>query len=959
MADDLRSTLQATLVERVGPLLLLLLAFALYTFRLDAQSLWYDEAVSARLASMPLPDLIRWTANDIQPPLYYILLHGWTRAAGTSEWALRFFSAWWGVLVVALGYTLARRLTRSRGAATLTALLFTLTPWNVYYSQEARMYTLLLALSMALALVLTVGNRTRGWRVAFGVLALALLYTHYFALFLLIAFSVAVGMGWVGRGGATPKRHRGPTGVGQRLLVSMRPLVLPWGIIGVGYLPWLPFLLTRFREDASYWGGTLKVHEALRHWWVHMTLGAPETFLEKAAIRWLPLFVGVTVVVVGWGVVTVLRRHEGQHDREVGARLAWLLTWFLLPPALILFLAYRSPKFNPRYLMLAYPAWLLLLTLPLARRHASPWTRLLAGSLPLLVLPLFARADLAWFTDPAFTKPDFRGAIAYIRAHRTPNEPVFLISGHMSPVFDYYAPDIPRLRLPDIDVLDVNRVLGFEVAKDINRAIAGADGVWLLLWQDEVVDPMGVVPYLLSLVGEEDPRVPNAFWHVRVRHYRLPPGARVPESPPVEHPVRVNWENMVELLGYAQHGDRVALFFRPLQKINEDLRLHLEVWDEDGFFWGQADARPGPYMYPTTRWQVDKVILGLHPLPLVDGAPAGTYTLRVRLYSDAQPNGLDMLDAAGNPAGKDALLPGLIVNAPRPLTAVEGQEPGFPPLPPTSAAANILTYTLSYAMTELPTLDAVRLWPTPPWEPGQRVYAQLRWRLSRAPREDDVFSLVLLNRQEHYPLVEKSLSAREGQDRAWPSGAWLFSQVRFRVPRDVPPGTWTLAARVKPAETDVQHVQSIAKVDVRPSARVFEVPRVRYPVGAVFGDALRLVGVDTTPEAFRPGARAPITLTWQSVQEVDVSYTAFVHLLGPDGRILAQEDHIPCRGGCPTDGWIAGEVIRDRYDLTLPADMPESGLILEVGVYDASRPGFPRLKVADTGQSSVLLPITP
>ncbi len=959
-------------LSRRIPLLFPLAAFGLYTLRLDAQSLWYDEAVSAWLASMSLPDLVRWTAHDIQPPLYYVLLHAWMRGVGTSEWALRFFSAWWGVLVVALGAALARRLTRSRVAATLAAVLFTLAPWNVYYSQEARMYTVFVALALALAWVDISTREEGGWRwwSLWGVLGLALLYTHYFGLFLLIAFSLWTGYTRLRHGNLAGPTHRIPASLWRTFRAAVRPLLLPWGIILGGYLPWLPFLITRFREDASYWGGTLKVGEALRHWWVHMTLGAPETFLEVEAVRWLPLFIAVTVAEVlgvsgGRRVPGERSAGEGQ-EMNLRITLGWLLTWFLLPPMGILLLAYRSPKFNPRYLMLVYPAWILLLVLPLARGRVPHGrgrvTRLVLRSpafLPLLLIPLFIRADLAWFTDPAFTKPDFRGAIAYIRAHRAADEPVLLISGHMRPVFDYYAPDIPRYPLPDIEVLDVTQVLGFDVASEINRAIAGASGVWLLLWQDEVVDPMGVVPYLLSYAGEEDRSIPNAFWHVRVRHFVLPPDARVPEVPPVARSSRANWANVVELLGYTQHTDRVALFFRPLQGINEDLHLHMEVWDDAGFLWGQADARPGPYVYPTTRWQPGNVVLGLHPIPLINGTPAGTYTLRVRLYSERQPNGLDVLDAAGNPTGKDVLLPDIAVLRPRPLPPSEVEEQEFPPLPPARGATDVVTYSLTAVAADWPTLDAVRVWPPPPWEPGQRVYAQLRWRFARAPRDREVFTLALMAEGIRHRLVIAQFGAGEVEAGAWPRGARLFAQVRFRVPRDVTPGTWTLAVEVRARDTDVQAVQEIARVNIQPSQRVFDVPRVTYPTGVVFGDVMRLVGVDMDPQAFRPGATVPITLTWQSVQEVDISYTAFVHLLGPDGRLLAQEDHIPCRGACPTDGWLAGEVLRDRYDLELPRDLPKEGLVLEIGVYDAARPGFPRLKITETGEDAFLMPVPP
>ena len=82
-----------------------MLAFALRVYRLPAQSLWYDEGVSWYLTRMSWPALTVWTANDIQPPLYYYLLWLWVRLAGSSEYALRFLSVFFGTLTLPLLWT--------------------------------------------------------------------------------------------------------------------------------------------------------------------------------------------------------------------------------------------------------------------------------------------------------------------------------------------------------------------------------------------------------------------------------------------------------------------------------------------------------------------------------------------------------------------------------------------------------------------------------------------------------------------------------------------------------------------------------------------------------------------------------------------------------------------------------------------------------------------------------------
>ena len=149
-------------------LAILLLAFALRVYRLDSQSLWYDEAVTAQVASQGIGELTRWTADDIQPPLYYYAAAGWLRLAGRGEWALRFPSAFFGTLTVPLMWAVALRLfgrgRSGRVAALAAALLTALSPLYVYYAQEARMYTQLTFLGLLAGYALLRATADAGWQ---------------------------------------------------------------------------------------------------------------------------------------------------------------------------------------------------------------------------------------------------------------------------------------------------------------------------------------------------------------------------------------------------------------------------------------------------------------------------------------------------------------------------------------------------------------------------------------------------------------------------------------------------------------------------------------------------------------------------------------------------------------------------------------------------------------------------
>ena len=300
-------------------LAILLLAFALRVYRLDSQSLWYDEAVTAKVASQGIGELTRWTADDIQPPLYYYAAAGWLRLAGRGEWALRFPSAFFGMLTVPLMWAVALRLfgrgRSGRVAALAAALLAALSPLYVYYAQEARMYTLLTFLGLLAGYALLratadagrqtkdEGRRTKHrhhvssfvfrlssvkWWFLFVIASAALLYTHYFGVFLLLAYGVCFVIGWL-VAWARGRPH-------WRMLAVFALCCLSIALL---YLPWLPAMLNRYAVDRSYWQGALKINEALRHVAISFTTGAPETMLERDAVRLLPWFGVALVVAVG------------------------------------------------------------------------------------------------------------------------------------------------------------------------------------------------------------------------------------------------------------------------------------------------------------------------------------------------------------------------------------------------------------------------------------------------------------------------------------------------------------------------------------------------------------------------------------------------------------------------------------------------------------------------------------
>ncbi|MGH2543492.1 MAG: glycosyltransferase family 39 protein, partial [Ardenticatenaceae bacterium] len=506
------------LAPRRQVLLLTFLAAALQFWALDAQSLWYDEGFSVWLAQRPLSEIVARTAADIHPPFYYLLLHGWIALTGSSEWALRFLSALFAVLTVPLVWQLARRLIEQEAAAIAVALLVVLSPLLLWYGREARMYSLSLALLAATALVLLrlLGGRASrpdgSWQdvAAFAVLATVAVYTHFYIWFVLTAWAIVAGWVWLqerlggagraGGSGLVPP-HVTPTRLAPTIIAFAMPLL--------SYMPWLGITLRRLRSDRSYWEGTLSLREvveqALASWMtghtVYEGLAVPLGWLGGALALGGAVLLAWRVLrpqVAGWSLEKLpsFRKLPAWH---------WLLIvlWLLLPFIGLLALSWNRPKYHPRYLIFAAPAFLFLLGALIGWLWRRRWSGRLVGTLLLLgVLGIFLLADWNLFANPAYARSDWRALAHYLQAHRGPGEPILLISGHAYPVFHYYYPSREEvLYLPDEPTLDTSAVLGLTAAGRVAEKLEDAPGVWVVEWQDEVVDPEGVIHATLRAGG--------------------------------------------------------------------------------------------------------------------------------------------------------------------------------------------------------------------------------------------------------------------------------------------------------------------------------------------------------------------------------------------------------------------------------------------------------------------------
>jgi 4-amino-4-deoxy-L-arabinose transferase-like glycosyltransferase len=160
-------------------------AAALRFTRIGHQSFWLDESYTVDLVQRPFGDMLSGVASDEStPPLYYIVAWLWEKLFGHGEAGLRSLSALFGTLAVPAAWAAAREWfgpARAPRAGLIAAALVAFNPFFVWYSQEARSYSLLVL--MAALTLLFLARRSYGW---WALTAAVALLTHYFAAFLLV-----------------------------------------------------------------------------------------------------------------------------------------------------------------------------------------------------------------------------------------------------------------------------------------------------------------------------------------------------------------------------------------------------------------------------------------------------------------------------------------------------------------------------------------------------------------------------------------------------------------------------------------------------------------------------------------------------------------------------------------------------------------------------------------------------
>ena len=766
-----QSTNQRNYLTLLLLLPILLLGLGLRLYRLDAQSLWNDEGSSVAVAQRDLVTIARDAARDIHPPLYYWLLSGWLRLVGTGEAAVRSLSALLGLVLVALTYALGSLLA-GRWAGLVAALLAATNPFQVYYSQETRMYMLLAVLS-ALAFYAALrwatselGEKGYGWSVLYVLVSVAGLYSHYAFSMVLLAVNLVIllyiGLRWKAQSWTWLTRPwwRWP---GRWLALQ--------ALVALLFVPWLP---TAYRQ-LTIWPRPTETYDlvaALSQICQLFTTG-------PAAPPWKE---------TGWVLlVLLLSFYPSRRSGRLPNLIAYitLVVWLVVPIALILGLGLFKDAYL-KFLLIASPAFCLLAgrlaAAPLRRKRqvVSFFEALICGFVALLLVGAAVHGLHHYYGNPAYARDDYRGIAAYVDAVGRPGDAILLNAPGQREVFSYYYHgDLPVYPLPEsrpLDPVATESALA-ELVRPGGRGGASAARVFAVLWATDESDPERFIEGWLD--GHTYKALDSWYGNVRLVVYAVP--ERTPNTP--DHILHAPLQSTeagdeITLLGYSLLNDRpaagdiaqITLFWRADRALARRYKVFLHVLDEGNHIVGQRDAEPGGGARLTTLWAPGEVLADNYGVPIHPATPPGKYRVEVGMYNPETGQRLT------TPDGADQLwLEPLAVEqppVPAPIAAL-GMQHGK------GADFGELTL-LGYDLYKL----GFDHWPDAPLGPGDVLHVNLYWRAETQPSGDWARVSITAEAVGGYPTSK------------WQAGDVWRGQFDLSIPGDVRPGRYRL--RIQP-----------------------------------------------------------------------------------------------------------------------------------------------------------------
>jgi mannosyltransferase len=347
---------------------------------LTAQSFWLDEATTVHEVGQSVGQMLHLISHyETTPPLYFLVAWVWTRVFGSGEAGIRSLSALAGTALIPVTYLCGKELV-SRRAGLAAAALATVSPFLIWYSQEARSY-MLFALLGALSFLFwarvlrQAGTRDLvGWTVCSSLAVL----THFFAVFLVAPEALWLLWQW-----------------------RRRSTVIAVAVVAGVQLAMAPLALGDTSGELLYWLHLIPLSMRLEQ--IPTTLGASQLYLSPAVTWGLP---GALILLA---LVVALLAIGARRAEWIGAARAGVVAAFVLLVPIALLLIGRDYVFGRNFIAAWVPLSVVVGAAVTVRRF-----RLAGAALFAALIVGFVWVGVKIDSDPAYQRPDWRAVAAVL-----------------------------------------------------------------------------------------------------------------------------------------------------------------------------------------------------------------------------------------------------------------------------------------------------------------------------------------------------------------------------------------------------------------------------------------------------------------------------------------------------------------------------------------------------------------
>lgn len=222
---------------------------------------------------------------------------------------------------------------------------------------------------------------------------------------------------------------------------------------------------------------------------------------------------------------------------------------------------------------------------------------------------------------------------------------------------------------------------------------------------------------------------------------------------------------------------------------------------------------------------------------------------------------------------------------------------------------------------------------------GEVLHVLLYWQpLQDVPGDPDYAFYAHLRDRHGYTWAQADANGYAVVD--WQPQVQVLQWLELQLPPDMPPLSYELVIGLEDRGTGQPFGTPIDLGTVTPSiASTFPSPdefAVPNASDVSVGDLFTLRGYSLAPRFLQPGSSTHVTLYWQVQHALDADNTLALWLVNQSGEQIPLEKRKPLEGDYPTSRWDVGQWVRDRFDLSLPPDLPSGAYQVFVGWRDPS-----------------------